>query len=102
MPYSSQAFSPDSAVQVFTRQGVPLTVTITASDSLAGCHYEPIIEFKYPGGILCSSYYLSTFLSHAASKDGLMLEGGRTIRQQSIDSATMQACAAFIASECQP
>ena len=89
-------------MQVTTRQGVPLAVTITASERFAGGHPEPIIEFRYPGGVLCSSYFLSTFLDHAANKDGLMLEGGRTIRQQSIDSQAMQACADFIAREYQP
>ena len=89
-------------MQVTTRQGVPLTVTITASERIPGGHHEPIIEFRYPGGILCSSYFLSTFLDYAARKGGLMLEGGRTIHQQSIDSQAMQACADFIARECQP
>jgi hypothetical protein len=89
-------------MQVTTRQGVTLAVSITASERITGGHPEPIIEFRYPGGILCSSYFLSTFLDYAASKDGLMLEGGRTIRQQSIDSQAMQACADFIARECQP
>ena len=89
-------------MHVITRQGVPLAVTITASERIPGGHPEPIIEFRYPGGILCSSYFLSTFLTYAASMDGLMLEGGRTIRQQSIDSQAMQACADFIARECQP
>jgi hypothetical protein len=88
-------------MHVITRQGVPLAVTIAASERIPGSHHEPIIEFRYPGGILCSSYFLSTFLSCAASKDGLMLEGGRTIRQQSIDFQAMQACADFIARECE-
>jgi hypothetical protein len=89
-------------MHVTTRQGVPLAVSITASERFAGGHPKPIIEFRYPGGILCSSYYLSTFLDYAASKDGLMLEGGRTIRQQSLDSQAMQACADFLTREYQP
>jgi len=89
-------------MQVTTCQGVALDVTITASERIAGGHHEPIVEFWYPGGILCSSYFLSTFLNYAASKDRLMLEGGHTIRQQSLDSQAMQACAEFIARECQP
>jgi hypothetical protein len=89
-------------MQVTTRQGVTLDVTITASERIAGGHHESIVEFRYPGGILCSSYFLSTFLDYAASKDGLMLEGGRTIRQQSLDSQAMQACAEFLTREYQP
>ena len=89
-------------MHVITSQGVPLAVTITASERIPGGHHEPIVEFRYPGGILCSSYFLSTFLDYAARKDRLMLEGGRTIHQQSIDSHAMQACADFIAREYQP
>lgn len=71
-------------MRIETRQGTALTVSIEALQRIPGGHPEPIVEFRYGGGILCSSYYLSTFL---AISDGLCLEGDRFNRQDLSPSA---------------
>ena len=71
-------------MRIDTRQGQTLTVSLEALQRVPGGHPEPIVEFRYPGGILCSSYYLSAFL---AIPDGLCLEGDRLMRQDLSSSA---------------
>ena len=63
-----------------TRQGATLTVSLEALQRVKGGHPEPVVTFYYPGGILCSSYYLSTFQTIPAG-EGLCLEGQGTYRQ---------------------
>jgi len=75
-------------VQLLTQQGTPLTLHLAAIPRLPAGHPEPIVEFRYLGGILCSSYYLSTFLEVS---NGLCLQGGTNSRQD-IDAATVSLC----------
>ena len=76
-------------METTTRQGKPLVVTLEALQRVKGGHPEPILSFRYPGGVLCSSYYLSTFQSIPAG-EGLCLEGQGTYCQElSPDSVAM-------------
>jgi hypothetical protein len=64
-------------LSILTDQSTPLIVTLTARERILGGHPQPIVEFRYLGGILCSSYYLSDFL---AVSGGLCLMGGQFSR----------------------
>ena len=75
-------------MQLLTQQGTPLTLHLAAIPRLPAGHPQPIVEFRYLGGILCSSYYLSTFLEVSS---GLCLQGGIDSRQD-IDTATVSLC----------
>jgi hypothetical protein len=75
-------------VQLLTQQGTTLTLHLAAIPRLPAGHPEPIVEFRYVGGILCSSYYLSTFLEVSS---GLCLQGG-TYSRQEIDANTVSLC----------
>jgi hypothetical protein len=75
-------------VQLLTQQGTRLTLHLAAIPRLPAGHPQPIVEFRYLGGILCSSYYLSTFLEVSS---GLCLQGGTDYRQD-IDAATVGLC----------
>jgi len=75
-------------MQLNTVQNTTLTLSLTARNRVKGGHPEPIVEFRYTGGILCSSYYLSTFLKTIG---GLCLEGGTYCRQD-IDAITVSLC----------
>ena len=80
--------SPLLTVQLLTQQGTPLTLHLAAIPRLPAGHPQPIVEFRDLGGILCSSYYLSTFLEVSS---GLCLQGGTDYRQD-IDAATVGLC----------
>jgi hypothetical protein len=67
-------------METITRQGTPLTVTLEALRRIRGGHPEPIVSFRYAGGILCSCYDLSTFQTIPVG-EGLCLEGDRFNRQ---------------------
>ncbi len=73
-----------------THQGTVLTVHLAAIHRVPAGHPEPIVEFRYQGGILCSSYYLSTFLDIPAG-EGLWLAGGIDNAQQ-LEPQEVQAC----------
>lgn len=75
-------------MHLLTEQGTQLTLRLAAIPRLPGGHPEPIVEFRYIGGILCSSYYLSTFLD---VNGGLCLQGGIYSRQD-IDANTISLC----------
>jgi hypothetical protein len=77
-------------MQTVTRKGTTLTVHLAAIHRVPAGHPEPIVEFRYPGGILCSSYYLSTFLEIPAG-EGLWLAGGIDNAQQ-LEPQQVQAC----------
>lgn len=79
-------------MQTTTRQGTVLTVQLTALRRIPGGHPEPIVEFRYSGGILCSSYYVSTF---AAITAGLCLEGDSYCRQD-LDAPAVAAVQRYI------
>lgn len=81
-------------MQVTTRRGTTLDVTLTAIARIPGGHPEPIVEFRYPGGILCSSYYLSTFQGIPAGQ-GLCLEGD-TINRQDLPPEGVASCQAWV------
>ena len=86
-------------MHVQTTRGTDLFVSLSAEERIDGGHPEAIIEFRYFGGMLCTSYYVSTFIDHATKnngQDGLMLQGGKFIDEQVIDAPTVQACANFI------
>jgi hypothetical protein len=86
-------------MQVRTTKGTPLSVTLSAKERIANGHPEAIIEFRYFGGMLCTSYYISTFIDHAtknSGQDGLMLQSGKFIAEEVIDAPTVQTCANFI------
>lgn len=76
-------------MRVLTRQGSSLEVRLTATRQLRGGHPEPIVEFRFSGGILCASYYLSTFQEIEAVA-GLCLQGGSF--PQELDPDTVQIC----------
>ena len=84
-------------MQTTTRQGTALTVQLTALQRIPGGHPEPIVEFRYRGGTLCSSYYLSTFNATIA---GLCLEGDAANRQD-LSPESVAACQAWL-QEVQP
>lgn len=75
-------------MHLLTEQGTPLTLHLAAVPRLPAGHPDPIVEFRYTGGILCSSYYLSTFLEVSS---GLCLQGG-TYSRQDIDANTVSLC----------
>ena len=75
-------------MQLTTLQGTTLTLSLTARKRVLGGHPQPIVEFRYLGGILCASYYLADLLS---LQGGLCLEGD-TINRQDLDAATLDAC----------
>ena len=81
-------------VQTTTRQGRTLDVTLTALARIPGGHPEPIVEFRYRGGILCSCYYLSTFQAIPAGQ-GLCLEGDR-INRQDLPPEAVASCQAWV------
>ena len=80
-------------MQTTTRQGTVLTVQLTALQRIPGGHPEPIVEFRYGGGMLCSSYYLSTFNAITA---GLCLEGD-SVNRQDLSPESVAACQAHCA-----
>jgi hypothetical protein len=77
-------------MQTTTRQGQTLSVHLEAIHRIPGSHPEPIVVFRYPGGIECSCYYLSTFQSIPAG-EGLYLTGG-TYERQELAPEAVQAC----------
>lgn len=79
-------------MQTTTRQGTVLTVQLTALQRIPGGHPEPIVEFRYSGGMLCSDYYLSTFQGIPAG-EGLCLMGG-TYNRQDLSPESVAACQA--------
>lgn len=79
-------------MQLVTLQGTTLHLTLTARERILGGHPEPIVEFRYTGGILCASYYLSDFLTLTA---GLCLVGGQFSRQD-LTADTVSLCKQFI------
>ena len=85
-------------MQVLTRQGSVLDVRLTATRQIRGGHPEPIVEFRFSGGILCADYYLSTFQEIEAGA-GLCLQGGSF--PQELEPDTVQACQAWLR-EAQP
>ena len=81
-------------MQVTTRQGTFLTVHLAAIPRLPAGQPDPIVEFRYRGGILCSSYWLSTFEAIPAG-DGLCLEGD-TINRQDLPPEAVASCQAWV------
>ena len=84
---------------VRTRQGKALTVHLAAIPRLPAGQPDPIVEFRYSGGILCSSYWLATFQAIPAG-EGLCLEGGTSTRQDlspEAVAACQKHCAALMA-----
>lgn len=81
-------------MHVTTRQGTVLTVHLAAIHRIPAGQPDPIVEFRYKGGILCSSYWLSTFQSIPAG-EGLCLEGG-TFTRQDLPPQAVAACQAWV------
>ena len=79
-------------MQVTTRQGTVMTVHLAAIPRLPAGQPDPIVEFRYRGGILCSSYWLSTFQTIPIG-EGLCLEGG-TFTRQDLPPQAVAACQA--------
>lgn len=79
-------------MHITTRQGTALTVRLEALHRIPGGHPEPIVEFRYGGGMLCSSYYLSTFNAITA---GLCLEGDR-VNRQDLTPESVKACQVWL------
>ncbi len=79
-------------MHVTTRQGTVLTVHLAAIPRLPAGQPDPIVEFRYNGGILCSSYWLSTFQAIPPG-EGLCLTGG-TFERQSLAPDAVAACQA--------
>ena len=77
-------------MQTTTRQGQTLSVHLEAIHRIPGGHPEPIVVFRYPGGIECSAYYLSTFQGIPAG-EGLCLTGG-TYERQELAPEAVQTC----------
>lgn len=76
-------------MQALTLQGSVLEVRLTATRRMRGGHPEPIVEFRFNGGILCASYYLSTFQEIEAGA-GLCLKGGTF--PQELEPTMVQTC----------
>jgi hypothetical protein len=51
-----------------TRQGQTLSVHLEAIHRVPAGQPEPIVVFRYPGGIECAAFYLSHFLSRPSSE----------------------------------
>ena len=86
-------------MQIITRQGTALTLHLTAIPRLPAGQPDAIVEFRYSGGILCSSYWLATFQAIPAG-EGLCLEGGTSTRQDlspEAVAACQAQCAAWMA-----
>ena len=86
-------------MHVTTRQGTRLSVHLAAIHRIPAGHPEPIVEFRYNVGILCSSYYLSTF-QEIPQGQGLCLAGGNIARQElgpEAVTACQQQCQAWMA-----
>lgn len=77
-------------MHVITRQGTRLSVHLAAIHRVLGGHPEPIVEFRYGGGILCASYYLS-YLQQVAPGQDLCLVGGIVARQE-LNPEAVTAC----------
>ena len=81
---------PKGTMHLETRQGTTLTLHLTALHRITAGQPDPVVEFRYKGGILCSSYWLATFQAIPAG-EGLCLEGG-TYNRQEISAETVAAC----------
>jgi hypothetical protein len=79
-------------MQLQTRQGTTLSLHLAAIHRIPAGQPDPIVEFRYRGGILCSSYWLATFQAIPAG-EGLCLMGGTDTRQD-ISAETVAACQA--------
>lgn len=78
-------------MDLYTEQGTPLTLQLTARDRINGGHPQPIVEFRYSGGMLCGAYYLSDFMGVAT---GLCVDGGGAHYRQDLSAATVALCQA--------
>jgi hypothetical protein len=79
-------------MQLQTRQGTTLTLHLAAIHRIPAGQPDLIVEFRYRGGILCSSYWLATFQAIPVG-EGLCLMGGTDTRQD-ISAETVAACQA--------
>lgn len=79
-------------MHVTTRQGTSLILHLAAIPRLPAGQPDPIVEFRYKGGILCSTYWLATFQAIPAGQ-GLCLHGG-TFERQDLDPDAVAACQA--------
>jgi hypothetical protein len=79
-------------MQLQTRQGTTLTLHLAAIHRIPAGQPDPIVEFRYCGGILCSSYWLATFQAIPPGH-GLCLEGGTDTRQD-LSAETVATCQA--------
>jgi hypothetical protein len=77
-------------MQLQTRQGTILSLRLAAIHRIPAGQPDPIVEFRYRGGILCSSYWLATFQAIPAGED-LCLMGGTDTRQD-LSAETVAAC----------
>jgi hypothetical protein len=77
-------------MQLRTRQGTALSLHLAAIHRIPAGQPDPIVEFRYRGGILCSSYWLATFQAIPPGR-GLCLEGGTETRQD-LSPETVAAC----------
>ena len=81
-------------MHITTRQGQALTVRLEAIQRIPAGHPEPIVSFRYPGGIECSCYYLST-LQAIPSGEGLRLTDRLEIAPDTVAACQAQ-CAAWM------
>jgi hypothetical protein len=81
---------PQGTMQLQTRQGTTLSLHLAAIHRIPAGQPDPIVEFRYRGGILCSSYWLATFQGIPVG-EGLCLMGGTDTRQD-ISAETVAAC----------
>lgn len=77
-------------MQTTTRQGQTLSVHLEAIHRIPAGHSEPLVVFRYLGGIECSAYYLSTFQAIPAG-ERLCLTGG-TFERQELAPDAVAAC----------
>jgi len=73
-----------------TREGTVLAVSVRWHE------HEPdgIISFRYPSGMLCSSYYLKTFQG-IPEGEGLILDGAY-METRTLSPAMVKSCKRFI------
>ncbi len=55
-------------MQTTTRQGAALTVHLEAIHRVPAGHPEPIVSFRYVGGIECCCFWLSAFLQRPSDQ----------------------------------
>lgn len=82
-------------MQTTTRQGTTLTVHLEAVHRVPCGQPEPIVSFRYLGGIECCCFWLSAFLQRPADQP-FYLSSTEELAPDAV-AACQQQCAALMA-----